>query len=59
MLAGCLSLQVVARCDITLLQEVMDTDGKAIKALLASLNRYKYSKSRVHDSFCKLSAGST
>ncbi|XP_076596353.1 deoxyribonuclease-1-like 1 isoform X2 [Chaetodon auriga] len=32
--------RIVSRCDITLLQEVMDPDGKTIKALLASLNRY-------------------
>lgn len=36
-----LPLQVVSRCDITLLQEVMD-DG-AVKKLLTSLNRYRYS----------------
>lgn len=40
-----LRLQVVSRCDITLLQEVMDSDGEAIKSLLASLNRYRYRKS--------------
>ncbi|XP_060889220.1 deoxyribonuclease-1-like isoform X2 [Labrus mixtus] len=32
--------RIVSRCDITLLQEVMDPDGKAIRSLLASLNRY-------------------
>ncbi|XP_020516340.1 deoxyribonuclease-1-like 2 isoform X2 [Labrus bergylta] len=31
--------RIVSRCDITLLQEVMDPDGKAIRSLLASLNR--------------------
>ncbi|XP_070695836.1 deoxyribonuclease-1-like 2 isoform X2 [Pempheris klunzingeri] len=41
--------RIVSRCDICLLQEVMDPDGKAIKALLASLNRYeaKYSYASV------------
>uniref|UniRef100_A0A3Q3L8S7 Deoxyribonuclease-1-like 1 n=1 Tax=Labrus bergylta TaxID=56723 RepID=A0A3Q3L8S7_9LABR len=33
--------RIVSRCDITLLQEVMDPDGKAIRSLLASLNRYE------------------
>ncbi|XP_029291090.1 deoxyribonuclease-1-like 1 [Cottoperca gobio] len=33
--------RIVSRCDICLLQGVMDTDGKAIKRLLASLNRYE------------------
>lgn len=37
-----LPLQVVSRCDIALLQEVMDLE--AVKSLLASLNRYRYSK---------------
>ncbi|XP_070766965.1 deoxyribonuclease-1-like 2 isoform X2 [Enoplosus armatus] len=32
--------RIVSRCDICLLQEVMDSDGKAIKSLLSSLNRY-------------------
>ncbi|XP_070824905.1 deoxyribonuclease-1-like 1 isoform X2 [Chaetodon trifascialis] len=32
--------RIVSRCDISLLQEVMDPDGKTIKALVASLNRY-------------------
>ncbi|KAI3357895.1 hypothetical protein L3Q82_016280 [Scortum barcoo] len=32
--------RILSRCDICLLQEVMDPDGKAIKALLSSLNRY-------------------
>lgn len=36
----CLSLQVLSRCHISLLQEVMDPDGSTIKSLLASLNRY-------------------
>lgn len=40
MSAGWLSLQVVSRCDITLLQEVIESDGKVVKSLLASLNRY-------------------
>ncbi|XP_054649353.1 deoxyribonuclease gamma-like isoform X3 [Dunckerocampus dactyliophorus] len=31
--------RIISRCDITLLQEVTDTDGSAIKALLSSLNR--------------------
>ncbi|KAM9856153.1 deoxyribonuclease gamma-like isoform 2-T2 [Aulostomus maculatus] len=31
--------RVLTRCDITLLQEVMDRDGSAIKSLLSSLNR--------------------
>ncbi|XP_074500953.1 deoxyribonuclease-1-like 1 isoform X2 [Sebastes fasciatus] len=33
-------MRIVARCDICLLQEVMDPDGRVIKALLVSLNRY-------------------
>ncbi|XP_026188260.1 deoxyribonuclease-1-like 1 isoform X2 [Mastacembelus armatus] len=32
--------RVVSRCDICLLQDVIDPTGKAVKALLASLNRY-------------------
>ncbi|KAL7399016.1 hypothetical protein ABVT39_018585 [Epinephelus coioides] len=32
--------RILSRCDISLLQEVMDPDGKAIQKLLASLNRY-------------------
>ncbi|XP_037628716.1 deoxyribonuclease gamma-like [Sebastes umbrosus] len=32
-------MRIVARCDICLLQEVMDPDGRVIKALLVSLNR--------------------
>ncbi|KAM6982026.1 deoxyribonuclease-1-like 2 [Tautogolabrus adspersus] len=32
--------RILSRCDISLLQEVMDPDGKAIKSLLSSLNRY-------------------
>uniref|UniRef100_A0A3Q3WHC6 Deoxyribonuclease n=1 Tax=Mola mola TaxID=94237 RepID=A0A3Q3WHC6_MOLML len=32
--------RVLSRCDITLLQEVMDSDGKVIKSLMTSLNRY-------------------
>ncbi|KAM4562644.1 deoxyribonuclease gamma-like isoform 2-T2 [Odontesthes bonariensis] len=32
--------KVVSRCDICLLQHVVDSDGKAIKALLTKLNRY-------------------
>ncbi|KAM6924441.1 deoxyribonuclease gamma-like [Xenentodon cancila] len=31
--------RIVSRCDICLLQHVVDSDGKAIKALLAALNR--------------------
>uniref|UniRef100_A0A4W6G571 Deoxyribonuclease n=1 Tax=Lates calcarifer TaxID=8187 RepID=A0A4W6G571_LATCA len=33
--------RVLHRCDISLLQDVVDPDGKAIKALLVSLNRYE------------------
>nr|XP_046252858.1 deoxyribonuclease-1-like 2 isoform X2 [Scatophagus argus] len=33
--------RVVARCDITLLQEVIDSDGKVINTLLTLLNRYE------------------
>ncbi|XP_018521321.1 deoxyribonuclease-1 [Lates calcarifer] len=33
--------RVLHRCDISLLQDVVDPDGKAIKALLVSLNRYR------------------
>ncbi|XP_041654392.1 deoxyribonuclease gamma-like isoform X2 [Cheilinus undulatus] len=33
-------IRILSRCDISLLQEVMDPEGKAIKALLAALNRY-------------------
>jgi len=36
----CMCVQVVSRCDICLLQHVVDSDGKAIKALLSKLNRY-------------------
>ncbi|XP_072223171.1 deoxyribonuclease gamma-like [Leuresthes tenuis] len=32
-------MKVVSRCDICLLQHVVDSDGKAIKALLSKLNR--------------------
>ncbi|XP_061591632.1 deoxyribonuclease-1-like isoform X2 [Cololabis saira] len=32
--------RIVSRCDICLLQHVVDPDGKAIGALLAALNRY-------------------
>ncbi|XP_040009752.1 deoxyribonuclease-1-like isoform X2 [Xiphias gladius] len=32
--------RVVSRCDICLLQDVIDSDGKAIQTLLSSLNRY-------------------
>uniref|UniRef100_A0A671YWQ9 Deoxyribonuclease-1-like 1 n=1 Tax=Sparus aurata TaxID=8175 RepID=A0A671YWQ9_SPAAU len=39
-LSICFCVQIVSRCDITLLQEVMDPDGKAVKALVNSLNRY-------------------
>ncbi|XP_049436249.1 deoxyribonuclease-1-like 1 isoform X1 [Epinephelus fuscoguttatus] len=31
--------RILSRCDISVLQEVMDPDGKAIQKLLASLNR--------------------
>nr|XP_057941256.1 deoxyribonuclease-1-like isoform X3 [Doryrhamphus excisus] len=31
--------RIISRCDIILLQEVTDSDGSAIKALLSSLNR--------------------
>lgn len=31
--------RILSHCDISLLQEVMDPDGKAIQSLLASLNR--------------------
>ncbi|MEQ2193016.1 hypothetical protein XENOCAPTIV_021602, partial [Xenoophorus captivus] len=31
---------IVSRCDICLLQHVVDPDGKAIKALLTLINRY-------------------
>uniref|UniRef100_UPI0037E75ED2 deoxyribonuclease-1-like 2 isoform X2 n=1 Tax=Semicossyphus pulcher TaxID=241346 RepID=UPI0037E75ED2 len=33
--------RILSRCDISLLQEVMDPQGKAIKSLLAALNRYE------------------
>ncbi|XP_038577681.1 deoxyribonuclease-1-like 2 isoform X2 [Micropterus salmoides] len=33
--------RIVSRCDITLLQEVNDPDGSAIKILVSSLNRYE------------------
>ncbi|XP_033976082.1 deoxyribonuclease-1-like 2 isoform X2 [Trematomus bernacchii] len=36
--------RVVARCDICLLQGVKDPDGKAIKKLLVSVNRYEHHK---------------
>ncbi|KAF3860982.1 hypothetical protein F7725_001237, partial [Dissostichus mawsoni] len=36
--------EVVARCDICLLQGVKDPDGKAIKKLLISVNRYEHHK---------------
>lgn len=33
-------MQVVYRCDICLLQHVVDPDGSAIQKLLTSINRY-------------------
>ncbi|XP_028266603.1 deoxyribonuclease gamma-like isoform X2 [Parambassis ranga] len=32
--------RVLSRCDISLLQHVVDTEGKAIKSLVSALNRY-------------------
>ncbi|XP_051282573.1 deoxyribonuclease-1-like 2 isoform X2 [Dicentrarchus labrax] len=36
--------KILSRCDISLLQGVKDSDGKAIQRLLASLNRYEHYK---------------
>ncbi|XP_061663053.1 deoxyribonuclease gamma-like isoform X6 [Syngnathoides biaculeatus] len=40
--------RVLSRCDITLLQEVADSDGFVVQTLLASLNRYSGRTKTVH-----------
>lgn len=40
--------QILARCDLCLLQEVRDLKGEAVQALVKNLNRYKLASNTTH-----------
>lgn len=44
------SVKILSRCDLCLIQEVRDSKGEAVQALVNDLNRYKISNLKVKES---------